>query len=819
MSYCRQVTSLVRPAIVPAILIFALFSCRVPVDFQQGKPFVYKTTIKIDGTNIKGDEKQELGLRLQNQLDDSLQTKTVTAFDWPWKRPYIIYKKLPEPPVFDTSNVGRSIVFMRSLLSSNGYNASVIQDTVVYKTVHKGKIKKGQNLEEQRVCIDFIVKPGKQMLFDSVGFSLSTPEFQQIALESRNQSLIKVGQPYSKQVLTSEVTRLVDSFRNKGYFRFTKEDLYVEHDTVFSALIDPSLDPIEQAELLEKLKQKKENPTVTVVVKQRPTRDSTHLMKYYIGQVTVYPDLITGADTLAFHTDTTIINQIKFVSQTNKFKLSFIANNIYMYPGGLYRQQNYYRTANRLSQFPAWEYNNIDFQISPVSDSVLDMSIRMYLAKKQKISVSLETSYNTNDIVTTSNVFGTSLILGLQNRNTFRQSILSNTSLSGGVEVGSNTVKNADGSYSHPINIQTILASLSHTVAIPRIINIIPLIHFPGNLEQKGFNTQTLINVNANYTRRIDFFTMVSVNGSFGYQWSKTKLHLKNDKNVAVTKSYLWKPINIENTTLPKTTDSFDTYLKNNPAFQLSFRPGLVIGQTFAYNIVRVKGNKVNYFLVDFEQSGALLGLIKSLDKGSLLRYVRGEIEFRHNIDYGKNQMVFRAYAGAGYAYGLTSTGYENTLPFFKAFYAGGPNSMRAWQVRNLGLGSAKYYSGSLNNYDLRFGDIKLEFNAEYRFLLGTLFGIKFKSALFTDVGNIWNWKPINNSDSAVGSNFQLNTFYKELAYGAGTGLRLDFNYFLIRLDWSYRIHDPQALVGSDKWFYDLTLGSGQLQLGINYPF
>jgi outer membrane protein assembly factor BamA len=421
--------------------------------------------------------------------------------------------------------------------------------------------------------------------------------------------------------------------------------------------------------------------------------------------------------------------------------------------------------------------------------------------------------------VTTSNVFGTSLILALQNRNAFKQSILTNTSLSGGVEIGSNTIRNTDGSYSHPIAVQTLLAALSHTVVIPRIINIIPFIKFPANLEQKGFNTQTLINVNAQYTRRIDFFTMVSVNGSFGYQWSKTSIHSKKDRSFVVTKSYVWKPINIENTTLPKTTDSFDRYLAQNPAFQLSFRPGLVIGQTFAYNIVRAKSNKINYFLVDFEQSGALLGFIKQLDTGALLRYIKGEIEFRHNIDYGKNQMVFRAYAGAGYAYGRAGTGYENTLPFFKAFYSGGPNSMRAWQVRNLGLGSAKYYSGSLNNYDLRFGDIKLEFNAEYRFLLGTLFGIKFKSALFTDVGNIWNWKPINNSDSAVGSNFQLNSFYKELAYGAGTGLRLDFNYFLIRLDWSYRIHDPQALVGSDKWFYDLKLGSGQLQLGINYPF
>jgi len=71
----------------------------------------------------------------------------------------------------------------------------------------------------------------------------------------------------------------------------------------------------------------------------------------------------------------------------------------------------------------------------------------------------------------------------------------------------------------------------------------------------------------------------------------------------------------------------------------------------------------------------------------------------------------------------------------------------------------------------------------------------------------------------AVGSDFQLNRFYKEFAVGAGTGLRLDFSFFIIRLDWSYKIRDPQALQGSNTWFYDLRLASGQLQLGINYPF
>jgi outer membrane protein insertion porin family len=359
---------------------------------------------------------------------------------------------------------------------------------------------------------------------------------------------------------------------------------------------------------------------------------------------------------------------------------------------------------------------------------------------------------------------------------------------------------------------------------IPRIIHIVPFLNFPSNLEAKGYNTQTLINVNAGYVKRLLYFTQVNENASFGYQWSKSELRKDNGKTFTVTKSYLWRPINIENYTYPVIQDTFKTLLKENPPLQITFRPGLVIGEQFAYNLVRSKGNKINYLLLDFEESGALLGFIPKLDTNGLLRYIRTQIEFRHTIDYGNNQIAFRAYAGIGYSYGkVNGTTYEHTLPSFKAFYSGGPNSMRAWQIRNLGLGSSKYYSSAsaLTNSDLRYGDIKLEFNAEYRFLLGTLFGIKFKSALFTDIGNIWDWQPIDTTASAVGSDFQLNRFYKEFAFGAGTGLRLDFNFFLLRLDWSYKIHDPQALPESvDGWFYKLhDIGSGQLQLGINYPF
>ena len=781
------------------MLLVFLFSCRVPKNVQEDKPFVFRTDIKLVG-KYSNEDRQDLLVRLNNQLDDSLQAKTVTAFSWPWKKPKTwIYQKLDAPPVFDSLNVSKSIVFMNALLVSNGYYAPQVKDSIRIDTVRGDKRK-----SEHRAIVKFTVTPGKQVVFDSVGFAIETPALQEIAQRVKSQSYLKKGKPYSKAILSTEIGRLVDSFRNYGYFRFSREDLYVEHDTVFAALIDPTLDPIQQAELLETLKTKRENPTITVTVKQRQIRDSSHLIKYYIGSVDVYPDMPSTEDTDYVKQDTTVIRDMTFISRTNKFKLPFVASNIYLRPGRVYKQENYFRTSNRFSQLPAWQYTNIDFENSALGDSLLAVTMRMYPAKKQKLTVDLEASRNTNDIITASNLFGVGINFGLQNRNAFRQSVQTNTNLRGGVEFG--------GSF-----IQTTQASISHTITIPKMPTVINRM-MSAVIGRTLTNAQTLFNVNASYTDRRAFFTLRSINGSMGFQGTRSRNKTVGDQTVTSTRTFLWKIPNIEFSSLSK-EDSLEKILIANPSLNLAFRTGLVIGTQFLYNSVRQKGNKTDFLLARAEESGALLGLARGLDEGALLRYILGEVEYRHHIDYRKSQLAFRVYAAGGLAYGRSGTGFEQTLPFYKAFFAGGPNSMRAWQVRQLGLGSTKFYNNaSLNDID-RFGDIKLEGNIEYRFLLGTLFGIKFRSALFTDIGNVWDRKNVDTGSAAVNSDFAINRFYKEFAVGMGTGLRLDFNYFLIRLDWAYKVRDPQREEFADRWFYGLTLGSGQLQLGINYPF
>ncbi|RYF93720.1 MAG: hypothetical protein EOO02_24075, partial [Chitinophagaceae bacterium] len=251
-------------------------SCTLPKKYQKDKPFVYKSEIEVAGP-LKGNQRQKLKAGLENQLYDSLKVRTIVALGFP----ALLYNKLERPPVFDTNNISRSKTLMTALLNSQGYFGPTITDTFLIDTVR----------DQQRAKVWFTVTPGKQLTLDSIGYELSNPELQRLAMENRSATLLKKSDPYSISVLSAELDRLLLIFRNNGYYKIVKEDFIIERDTVLAALIDPSLDPFEQFELLEELKKKRENPTINVMIRQAINKDSSHQRRYYIGDIRVYPDM------------------------------------------------------------------------------------------------------------------------------------------------------------------------------------------------------------------------------------------------------------------------------------------------------------------------------------------------------------------------------------------------------------------------------------------------------------------------------------------------------------------------------------------------
>jgi outer membrane protein assembly factor BamA len=116
-----------------------------------------------------------------------------------------------------------------------------------------------------------------------------------------------------------------------------------------------------------------------------------------------------------------------------------------------------------------------------------------------------------------------------------------------------------------------------------------------------------------------------------------------------------------------------------------------------------------------------------------------------------------------------------------------------------------------------------LEANAEYRFYIADVFGFKVNSALFTDMGNVWYLRKNDIflhgqflRDSA--GNFQFSKLWKDLAIGVGTGLRVDIGFFLVRVDYAFKMKDPSpdAVKDQNKFFADKR---GVVQLGVTYPF
>jgi outer membrane protein insertion porin family len=761
-----------------ALVLLTVFLSGCSITFvrkaPKNKPFVYQTNVKVQNARTTS-ERNELQARLQEQLDDSLRVRT---------RSYPFWKTIRQPPVFDTNNINRTEVYMMALLNSLGYFSATIRDTFNVDTVK----------EQQRVIVDFNISPGKNLKFDSVDFSLATPEWQQLAVQNRRQSVLKKGEPYSKQAVAQELDRLITLLRNNGYYKVSKEDIYAEVDTVAAALIDPTLDPFEQAVLLEQLRKRRENPTIDIIIKQRPVTDSTHIRPYYINKVTIYPDVPVATDTFeVVRHDTMRIGQYYIITQSEKFRRRFLTQYTALKPGELYRQDNYFKTINTFNQLGAWSQANVDVFENLNNDSLLDVEITLFPAKKYTTIEDLEVSRNNannanTDVIATSNLFGVGFNVGLRNRNFARQSIQTTTNIRVGFEVGRNIF-------------QTLQTSVAHNIYIPKFLP--PWSWLPWKRDSIE-SPRTVISLNASYTDRRLFFNLFSVNVANGYEWSR--------------RNHTWfvRIPNFEYTNLNK-RDSLDKLEERNPYLKYAFNDGLVISLQGSYRWQKQSGIHFNAVRVGVEESGALTGLSKSLDiNGRLFRFIRADAEFRHWIQYRKSALAFRLQGGAGFAYGDSSaTVKEKTMPFFKQYVAGGPNSMRAWQVRQLGWGSSAPDTG----FQDRFGDFQLEANIEYRFLVATLpGGIKMGSALYVDAGNIWLRKTYGDA-KLEGADFKFSRLGRDLAIAAGTGLRFDFNFFLIRLDYAYKVKDPQRKEEPGKWFYNWGLFNGQLQLGINYPF
>jgi len=766
---------LLKAFLAGCFFVAAMTSCSVFVkNYPVQKPFVFETNINLIG-NFSNKQRTELESNLRGQLDDSLRAR---------RKDNLLWKTLKNPPAYDSTNSDRSLVFMRALLVSMGYFNPTISytDTVIQKSE-----------KQYRTIITFNVEPGRQWLLDTVVYNLQNDRLQKLADSTKKDARIKKGEPFAKAPASAEMDRLTELFRNNGYLRFSRDELIGVWDTLDVSLLQPTLDPVEQMQLLERLRLRREQPTAKLEIRLRNV-DSLKLTQYYNGNVTIYPDysLETLGMTPKISVDTT--HQITVVQYQNKFKPKIFPSNIYLPPDSLYRLRRYLRTINRLNQIGTWRLVTID-QVPRKDKDTVDYIIRLTPAKKFSLTTNLEGSINQS--ASSGTLFGIGVNVALQNRNFNKSASFDTWNARYGIELG--------GSGTDQF-IQTQTINLGRNITFPRAVLINKFIR-----ENRRDNWRTVISGNITNTVRRLLYNQTTINASWAYEFQR--------------RNHLWsfKFPNIEYSILDK-KDSLDRLITKNPSLKNIFTDGLVLSAIVNYTVTGGKRNNLNVLRINGESSPTVLFPFHGpfLDT-QVYRFFKADVEAARLIRRPKTSIALHGFFGIGVSDMLGASRNpvkKNSLPFFKQYFAGGPNSMRAWALRRLGPGSVvKDFTGE-NGAPDRYGDVQFEVNGEYRFPIGRPFGIKINGATFIDVGNVWLLKSEAGPPEAV---FHFSRFLSDLAVGAGAGLRIDFNFFVIRLDYAYKVKDPSPSdvdkAVQNKWFGYRFFKGDQFQLGIGYPF
>ncbi len=271
--------------------------------------------------------------------------------------------------------------------------------------------------------------------------------------------------------------------------------------------------------------------------------------------------------------------------------------------------------------------------------------------------------------------------------------------------------------------------------------------------------------------------------------------------------------------------------LEQNPALQRRYEDQLIAGTAYSYTYnQQVYPNRKNqfYFNGNVEIAGNTLHGVNRLlgepenENGSrtfasvaYAQYARFDIDLRNYFKISK-RTVFASHfvLGVGVPYGNSKA-----LPFSKAFFSGGTNSLRAFPVNSVGPGTYRLPDTLQSAYFIQQGgDIKLEISGEYRFPIVSI----LKGAFFIDAGNVWLYRQDN---TFPGGEFKMEKAWTELAAGGGFGLRLDLSFFIIRLDLATPIRKPWE--EDNKWVLDdMAIGNREwrkqnliLNIAIGYPF
>ncbi|MDD3108330.1 MAG: BamA/TamA family outer membrane protein [Alistipes sp.] len=696
------------------------------------------------------------------------------------------------PILLDSALTTHSASGMRIYLQGKGF----LNATTTFKV----------DTAKRKARVTYIATPGTPYRVDSIAYAFRDSSLRAIILSDSSHTLLRRGMIFDATQLDKERSRIASFLKNRGYYNFSINNL--------SYIADTTIAPYQVALTLVV------KPRIASYSDQGEARMDQNRI-YRLRNIYILPNYNPSSaisDSLYLsRLDTLYYKGLSVVYDTRiHVRPEILRRTIALYPNYLYNEQEVKRTYDNLMRLGYYKSASVLFSevadstdsvpeaityIGSASDSLqahsssgtehyLDCNILCIPGLRQSYSLELEGT-------TSSDYFGITATVGYQNRNIFRGVEQLDLKVRGGYEFM--RIKGKRNSYE---------LGFTAGLSFPRLLT-----PWHSNRYNRAVNPRTKLEFNYNVQRRPYYHRNLG-SGVWGYSWS-------NKRN----SSFVLRPIDISIVNMKDVNEDFLNELEN-PYLEHSYESQLIAGLSgsYIYNNHRGLGGDGTFTLrTNFEFNGNLIDGLSRLFNAPVsfsvwdntyyrelfgiryAQYLRIDVNLTKKFLLGpKTSLVYRFYGGWGYAYGNASS-----IPFERLFYCGGSNSMRGWLARTLGPGNERLPVGMI--YPSQLGNFKLETNLEARFpVWGILHG-----AVFFDVGNIWF---MNQGAYDYEGLFRIDRFYKQLGFNTGLGVRFDFNFFVFRVDWGIKLHDPNQVVG-ERWIHNFRIKNTTLNFGVGYPF
>ena len=719
-------------------LPLVLAGCSASKYVQEGEYILNKVEVKSDSAEYDAGA-------LKQYVRQKEKPKLFSLFNNPFSK---------KPVVYDELQAQLSCRDLLTAMQNQGFlHAGVTLQTEIHGQEKTDSIAEKSRKKAPKVDVTYMLHPGEPFHIGKVEYDIEDKNIEQILkLDEPENQKIKPGMRFTVDALDAERKRIANRLLDDGYFRFNKDFIQFSADTIAG---------------------------------QKDIAVTLNLLKYKANSNAPETD----------HPRYEIRNISYLSNDSDRIHLRHrvLLNATALEEGKPYSASALQRTYNNFARLQAVKYTNISFkevtdaQMDNVSDSksdsksdsisdstvnrLLDCNIQISTNKPSNISFQPEGTNTAGDL-------GAAASLTYTNRNLFRGSEQLSIELRGAYEAITGLEGYQDQNYQE--------YSVEGKVVFPRF-----MAPFLSSSFRKRQTANSELSVSWDLQNRPEFHRRV-FSTAWRYRWTEPRHHLAWRFDL-LDLNYVYMPWISE--TFKR--DYLDDVDNRNAILRYNYEDLFIMKMGFGLTY----SDGVDAIRLNVESAGNLLsGFSKTLGfkinaQGqrtflniAYAQYAKLDFDYTHLIRFDdRNALALHADLGVAYPYGNSTV-----LPFEKRYFSGGANSVRGWGVRELGPGGYKGNDGRIDFIN-QTGDLKFDLNAEYR----TSLFWKFEGALFVDAGNIWTLR--NYADQPNGQ-FKIDKFYKQIAAAYGMGIRLNFDYFILRFDMGMKAINPAYESGDEHW-------------------